>query len=219
MSDNITITTISAVDDASGAIRGRRHPGEQAPKPARKSSSARTAPAIVAKSSLPGSTPAAGVRETPTVVVHDAVDDEIVMLLRTTVGEWCVRCVDSGTGHADGGLVRHRTRQPRSLRRPAQQGLCICGAECDADEIDRSGDEPQCPKCVRGSGAPRAADRGAAPAVPTHGDTVNCYCTTGACTATTAATRRRFALPATATTMPARARCRRAGERWQRRAR
>lgn len=29
------------------------------------------------------------------------------------------------------------------------KALCVCGAECDEDEIDRSDDEPMCPACVK----------------------------------------------------------------------
>lgn len=92
--------------------------------------------------------PRLAARATAEVVVHDAVDDEIVMLLRTTVGEWCVRCVDSGTGHADEDWFATERDGRGHFADLRGKALCICGAECDADEIDRSGDEPQCPKCV-----------------------------------------------------------------------
>lgn len=148
MSDSITITTISAIDDAS-----RRSAAVVIP--ASKHLSLReliigedSARDLVAKLTAWLDAPRLAARETPTVVVHDAVDDEIVMLLRTTVGEWCVRCVDSGTGHADEDWFATERDGRGHFADLRGKALCICGAECDADEIDRSGDEPQCPKCV-----------------------------------------------------------------------
>lgn len=180
MSDSITITTISAIDDAS-----RRSAAVVIP--ASKHLSLReliigedSARDLVAKLTAWLDAPRLAARETPTVVVHDAVDDEIVMLLRTTVGEWCVRCVDSGTGHADEDWFATERDGRGHFADLRGKALCICGAECAEDEIDRSGDEPQCPKCVAEAERhepPIAAPR---PQCPTHGDTVNCYCTTGA---------------------------------------
>ena len=148
MSDSITITTISAIDDAS-----RRSAAVVIP--ASKHLSLReliigedSARDLVAKLTAWLDAPRLAARKTPTVVVHDAVDDEIVMLLRTTVGEWCVRCVDSGTGHADEDWFATERDGRGHFADLRGKALCICGAECDADEIDRSGDEPQCPKCV-----------------------------------------------------------------------
>jgi predicted Zn-ribbon and HTH transcriptional regulator len=67
-------------------------------------------------------------------------------LLRSTAGEWAVRYAPG----VDAQVSWHATECParEEYATERDKALCICGAECDADEIDRSGDEPQCPKCV-----------------------------------------------------------------------
>ena len=74
--------------------------------------------------------------------------DETVMLLHTSAGEWGVRCVDRGTGHVDTNWFTTERDGRGHYADLRGKAICICGAEVDEDEIDRSGDEPQCPKCV-----------------------------------------------------------------------
>ena len=74
--------------------------------------------------------------------------DETVMLLHTSAGEWGVRCVDRGTGHVDTNWFTTERDGRGHYADLRGKAICICGAEVDEDEIDRSGEEPQCPKCV-----------------------------------------------------------------------
>lgn len=87
--------------------------------------------------------PRLAARETAEVVASDGDS----RLLRSSAGEWGVMYSDDGE-HIE--TVWHLDeREARvSYAEMRDKALCICGAECDADEIDRSGDEPQCPKCV-----------------------------------------------------------------------
>ncbi len=98
--------------------------------------------------------PRLAARATAEVVASDAVFDDdpmndpitTVTLLRTTFGEWGVRCTEPGKVDEDWFTAERDGRGHfADLRGKA---LCICGAEVDENEIDRSGDEPQCPKCV-----------------------------------------------------------------------
>ena len=92
--------------------------------------------------------PRLAARETAEVVAQDGKYGCCYELLRSSAGEWGVLWRD-GDGslpsvhwHTDERQAREEYATERDM------ALCICGAECDADEIDRSGDEPQCPKCV-----------------------------------------------------------------------
>lgn len=92
--------------------------------------------------------PRLAARETAEVVAQDGKYGCGYELLRSSAGEWGVLWRD-GDGslpsvhwHTDERQAREEYATERDM------ALCICGAECDADEIDRSGDEPQCPKCV-----------------------------------------------------------------------
>ena len=87
--------------------------------------------------------PRLAARETAEVVASDGDS----RLLRSSAGEWGVMYSDDGE-HIE--TVWHLDeREARvSYAEMRDKALCICGAECDADEIDRSGGEPQCPKCV-----------------------------------------------------------------------
>lgn len=151
MSDSITITTISAIDDAS-----RRSAAVVIP--ASKHLSLReliigedSARDLVAKLTAWLDAPRLAARKTPTVVASDAG----VELLRTAAGEWASveYPADHTTAHADttltwyGGAAAERNART-DYANARGKALCICGAECAEDEIDRSGDEPQCPKCV-----------------------------------------------------------------------
>ena len=97
--------------------------------------------------------PRLAARATAEVVASDAVFDDdpmndpitTVTLLRTTFGEWGVRCTEPGKVDEDWFTAERDGRGHfADLRGKA---LCICGAECDEDEIDRSGGESMCPKC------------------------------------------------------------------------
>lgn len=92
--------------------------------------------------------PRLAARATAEVVAQDGKYGCGYELLRSSAGEWGVLWRD-GDGslpsvhwHTDERQAREEYATERDM------DLCICGAECDADEIDRSGDEPQCPKCV-----------------------------------------------------------------------
>lgn len=92
--------------------------------------------------------PRLAARETAEVVAQDGKYGCGYELLRSSAGEWGVLWRD-GDGslpsvhwHTDERQAREEYATERDM------ALCICGAECDADEIDRSGEEPQCPKCV-----------------------------------------------------------------------
>ncbi len=87
--------------------------------------------------------PRLAARATAEVVASDGDS----RLLRSSAGEWGVMYSDDGehietVWHLDEREARVSYAEMRDM------ALCICGAECDADEIDRSGDEPQCPECV-----------------------------------------------------------------------
>lgn len=101
---------------------------------------------LVAKLTAWLDAPRLAARATAEVV---ASDDHLTML-RTAFGEWClVDGSDGETGWYTGPDAERRARTDFAESRG--KALCICGAECDADEIDRSGDEPQCPECVEGA--------------------------------------------------------------------
>ena len=97
--------------------------------------------------------PRLAARATAEVVASDEFDDDAhVYLLRTTDGEWGVRFVDDSGRRkvvADWHTGPDAERTARADYADARnKAICICGAEVGEDEIDRSGDEPQCPKCV-----------------------------------------------------------------------
>ena len=92
--------------------------------------------------------PRLAARETADAVEWVTEVDETVMLLHTSAGEWGVRCVDRGTGHVDTNWFTTERDGRGHYADLRGKAICICGAEVDEDEIDRSGDEPQCPKCV-----------------------------------------------------------------------
>ena len=97
--------------------------------------------------------PRLAARETAEVVASDEFDDDAhVYLLRTTAGEWGVRFVDDSGRRkvvADWHTGPDAERAARADYADARnKAICICGAECDEDEIDRSGGESMCPKCV-----------------------------------------------------------------------
>ena len=92
--------------------------------------------------------PRLAARETAEVVAQDGKYGCGYELLRSSAGEWGVLWRD-GDGslpsvhwHTDERQAREEYATERDM------ALCICGAEVGEDEIDRSGDEPQCPKCV-----------------------------------------------------------------------
>lgn len=90
--------------------------------------------------------PRLAARATAEVVAQEIVYGVRFCLLRTShewgVGDDSDPVVEWYTGPDAERLARTDYAESRG------KALCICGAECDADEIDRSGDEPQCPKCV-----------------------------------------------------------------------
>lgn len=102
---------------------------------------------LVAKLTAWLDAPRLAARETAEVVASDQAGD----LLRTSAGEWGVRFVNivGGRMPTDWHAGPDAERNARSGYAYARdKALCVCGAECDEDEIDRSGEEPQCPKCV-----------------------------------------------------------------------
>lgn len=103
---------------------------------------------LIAKLSAWLDAPRLAARETADAVEWVTEVDETVMLLHTSAGEWGVRCVDRGTGHVDTNWFTTERDGRGHYADLRGKAICICGAECDEDEIDRSGDEPQCPKCV-----------------------------------------------------------------------
>jgi len=108
---------------------------------------------LIAKLSAWLDAPRLAARATAEVVASDEFDDDAhVYLLRTTDGEWGVRFVDDSGRRkvvADWHTGPDAERTARSDYADARnKAICICGAEVGEDEIDRSGDEPQCPKCV-----------------------------------------------------------------------
>ncbi len=90
--------------------------------------------------------PRLAARATAEVVAQEIVYGVRFCLLRTPhewgVGDDSDPVVEWYTGPDAERLARTDYAESRG------KALCICGAECDADEIDRSGDEPQCPTCV-----------------------------------------------------------------------
>lgn len=92
--------------------------------------------------------PRLAARETADAVEWVTEVDETVMLLHTSAGEWGVRCVDRGTGHVDTNWFTTERDGRGHYADLRGKAICICGAECDEDEIDRSGGESMCPKCV-----------------------------------------------------------------------
>ena len=92
--------------------------------------------------------PRLAARETAEVVARD--DEHGFRLLRTTAGEWGVLCQDNEDDEDDGEIRWHATERLAREEYATERGkaLCICGAEEDDDEIDNSGDEPLCRKCV-----------------------------------------------------------------------
>ena len=103
---------------------------------------------LIAKLSAWLDAPRLAARETADAVEWVTEVDETVMLLHTSAGEWGVRCVDRGTGHVDTNWFTTERDGRGHYADLRGKAICICGAEVDEDEIDRSGDEPQCPKCV-----------------------------------------------------------------------
>ena len=103
---------------------------------------------LVAKLTAWLDAPRLAARETAEVVAQDGKYGCGYELLRSSAGEWGVLWRD-GDGslpsvhwHTDERQAREEYATERDM------ALCICGAECDEDEIDRSGGESMCPKCV-----------------------------------------------------------------------
>ena len=100
---------------------------------------------LIAKLSAWLDAPRLAARETAEVVAQDSEGSS--RLLRSSAGEWGVMYCDDGehietVWHVDEREARVSFAEMRG------KAICICGAEVDEDEIDRSGEEPQCPKCV-----------------------------------------------------------------------
>ena len=104
--------------------------------------------AIIAQLTAWLDAPRLAARETAEVVARD--DEHGFRLLRTTAGEWGVLCQDNEDDEDDGEIRWHATERLAREEYATERGkaLCICGAEEDDDEIDNSGDEPLCRKCV-----------------------------------------------------------------------
>ena len=103
---------------------------------------------LIAKLSAWLDAPRLAARATAEVVAQDGKYGCGYELLRSSAGEWGVLWRD-GDGslpsvhwHTDERQAREEYATERDM------ALCICGAECDEDEIDRSGGESMCPKCV-----------------------------------------------------------------------
>lgn len=91
--------------------------------------------------------PRLAARATAEVVAQDDLDGVARIYLVRTAHEWGVGDEDCPEAHWYAGPAAERTARLH-FAEIRNKALCICGAECDADELDRSGAESMCPKCV-----------------------------------------------------------------------